>query len=169
MLHKTKQFGFTLIEILLYIAISATLISIISFFVITSIQARVKNQVIAEINSEGIFVSQLISQIIRNAQNINSPVIASSASSLSLDVNNASLSPTIFDVASSRIRVKEGAMQEINLTSSKIIVSNLTFQNLSRSNTPGLIKFAFTLTYINSSGRNEYDFSKTFYVTASLR
>lgn len=168
-MKKAKQLGFTLVEILLYIAISATLISIISFFIVNSLQSRVKNQVIAEVNSEGIFVSQVISQTIRNAQTINSPAVGISSSSLSLNVNDAVLNPTVFDLSSSRIRLTEGVSASINLTSSKIIVSNLTFQNLSRSNTPGLIKFAFTLTYINSSGRNEYDFSKTFYATASLR
>ena len=168
-MKKAKQLGFTLVEILLYIAISATLISVVSVFILTSLQSRVKNQVIAEVNSEGVFVSQMISQLIRNAETINSPSTGTSSASLSLNVNDAALDPAVFDLSSSRIRLIEGVSASINLTSSRIIVSNLTFQNLSRSNTPGLIKFSFTLTYINSSGRNEYDFSKTFYATASLR
>lgn len=56
-----------------------------------------------------------------------------------------------------------------DLINSRVTVSNLTFSNLSRPGTPGTVRIQFTLTHINPEGRQEYNFSKTFYDTATLR
>jgi len=50
-----------------------------------------------------------------------------------------------------------------------VTVSGLTFQNLSRSATPGTVRIQFTLTHVNPAGRNEYSFAKTFIGSATLR
>lgn len=66
-------------------------------------------------------------------------------------------------------QVKEGAANNIPLTSDNVGVSNLTFKNLTRSGTPGVIQVSFTISRVNTSGKNEYDYTKTFTGSASLR
>lgn len=166
---KIYQKGFTLIELLLYISIASIIVFTTASLLRFSLESRVKNQTIAEVEQEGAQVMALITQTIRNGTAINSPTIGTSDTSLSVAVVTGANSPTVFDLSSGRIRVKEGTGATTNLTSSKVTVSNLNFQNLSRTGTPNTIRISFTITYTNSSGRNEYDFTKTFYGSANLR
>ena len=159
---KNYQKGFTLIELLLYIAIASIIVFTTASLLRFTLESRVKNQTIAEVEQEGAQVMQLITQTVRNATAISSPTIGASGASLSVDT-------TVFDLSGGAIRIKEGAGAAVNLTSSKITVSSLNFQNLSRVSTPNIARVSFTVTYTNSSGRNEYDFTKSFYGSAGLR
>lgn len=141
---RAMKKGFTLIELLLYVSIVGAIIFSVAGFLSLSMQSRVKNQAISEVEQQGIQVMQVITQAGRNAANVNFT--------------------TAFDLL-------DGAIREntIALTNSRVIASNLTFTNLSRTGTPGTIRIQFTLTHINPSGRNEYDFNKTFYGSTTLR
>lgn len=161
--------GFTLIELLLYVSITSIIVFTTASLLQFTLQSRVKNQTIAEVEQQGSQVMQLITQTIRNATVINSPTIGESGASLSLGVVDGASSPTVFDLSSGGVRIKEGIGAGVNLTSSRVTTSNLSFQNLSRAGTPNTIKISFTLTYINLSGRNEFEFSQNFYGSADLR
>jgi len=161
--------GFTIIELLLYVAISSIILLVTSLFLSTLLEARVKNQIIAEVEQQGVQVMQIITQTIRNAELVNSPANGASGSSLSLNTSLASTTPSIFDLSAGVVRIKENGNSVINLTNSKVSVSNLSFYNLSRPGTPGVIKISFTISAINNSNRNEYSFSSLFTGSASLR
>lgn len=166
---KNFQKGFTLIELLLYVSIVAALVLFLSVFLSLLMQSRVKNQTISEVEQQGIYLMQTITQIARNAEAIVSPTIGASASSATFDVVTAASDPTVFDISGGVIRISEGAGSPISLTNTRVVASNLTLQNLSRTSTPGTLRIQFTLTHINPEGRQEYNFSKTFYGTASMR
>ena len=161
--------GFTLIELLLYVGIASIILLITSLFLSTLLQSRIKNQTIAEVEQQGLQVMQIITQTARNAESITAPLIGASASSLTLDVLTDASDLTIFDLSESTIRITEGASSAIPLTNSRVTASGITFQNLSRASTPGTIRIQFTLTHINPDDRNEYNFSKTFTGSATLR
>ena len=40
---------------------------------------------------------------------------------------------------------------------------------MSKVSTPGNIRIQFDLSFVNNTNRNEYDWTKTFYGSASLR
>lgn len=161
--------GFTLVELMLYVAMVALMMLFLFSFLQFLIQSRIKNQVINEIEQQAIQVSQRMNQVIRNAVSITSPAIGANATSLEVTVLSAPLSPTIFDLKTGAIRIKEGgAGINTNLTNSKIVASDLVFYNLSRSSTPGTIRWHFTLTYNNPDNRQEYNFSQTFFGSATL-
>ncbi len=163
------QRGFTLIELLLYVGVSFFLLLIISFFLSMLLEARIKNQTIAEVEQQGLYVMQMIAQTTRNSETIILPSQGASASSLTLDVVNDINDPTVFNLSNGIAQITEGAGTVVALTNSRVIVSALNFQNLSRSSTPGTIRISFTLTHINPENRNEYNFNKTFIGSASLR
>lgn len=163
-----QQKGFTLIELMLYVAMTALMMLFLFSFLQFLIESRVKNQAIAEVEQQALQVSQMINQTIRNASSISSPIQGTSATFLDLVVSAPATSPTIFDLSAGVIRVKEGASANINLTNSQVQASGLVFYNLSRPSTPGNIRWHFTLSYVNPTGRQEYNFSKTFFGSASL-
>lgn len=164
-----KKKAFTLVEILLYIGIAATVILAVSISITLLLQSRVKNQTIAEVEQQGIQIMQTVTQTIRNAEAVNSPSQGSSGPSLSLDVTDAAKDPTTFDISGGSINITEGADPSVSLNNIRLIPSDLTFRNLSRDNTPGIIRVEFTLTHVNPEGRNELDCSKVFRGSASLR
>ena len=160
--------GFTLIELLLYVGLISSIILAVSMFLFVMLQARVKNQTMAEVEQQGLQAMQIITQIIRNANAINSPTTGASAVSLSLAVV-APNNPTAIDVSSGVLQITEGPNPAVALTNNRVIVSGLTFQNFSRPSTPGTIRISFTLTHVNSNNRSEYNFSKIFYGSGTLR
>ena len=167
--QRRSQKGYTLIELILYITVLGSLLMGISLFFVTATSARVKNQTIAEVDRQGTTALEYVTQTIRNASSITSPAAGGTGSSLTLVVPTSSLSPTIFSVSSGVLQVQEGASAAVGLTNSKVTISSLTFKNLSRSGTPGVVQVSFIVTRVNAGNRNEYDYQKTFTATAALR
>lgn len=167
-MSETQKKGFTLIELLLYISLTAVLLITLSIFLSTMISNRTKHQVISEVESSGAQIVSQISTSIRNAAAINNPLQFTNSSSLSLDMITVANNPTIFSAAGGVLTKQEGNAGAINLHSTRISTTNLSFTNMSRDNTPGNIKFTITLEYIGS-GMTDVSYAKTFYGSASLR
>jgi Tfp pilus assembly protein PilW len=164
------QKGFTLVEVVLYVAICSLLLVTISVFLSFLLGARVRSQAITEVNQQGFQVMSLITQTIRNGRSIQVPSTGVSSSTLSITTVNALLNPTIFNISSTTVKIKEGSQVAIPLTNSRIRVSNLLFQNVSSgSSTEKIIRVSYTIDYINPTGRSEYSFTKSFSGSATLR
>jgi prepilin-type N-terminal cleavage/methylation domain-containing protein len=164
-----RNAGFTLIELLLYISIASVILLATSVFLSLLLQARIKNQTVAEVEQQGLQVMQLVTQTARNAEAITAPVPSVSASALTLNVITVASDPTVFDLSGGAVRVTEGVGSAVALTNPRVIASGLSFTNLSRAGTPGTVRVQFTLTHANPEGKNEYAFSKTFIGSATLR
>lgn len=161
--------GFTLIELMLYTGIaSVILLIIISFFQMT-LASKVKNKTILEVEQQGMQVMQLITQTIINSEAITSPTPGNSSTGAVLDVVTLANDPTVFDLSGGAIRITEGVGSPISLTSPLVNVDSLIFENLSKTDTPGILRVEFTISYINNTGRNEFEWAKTFYSSISLR
>lgn len=167
--RRTRQRGFTLIELLLYVSIVGSLLTAVVMFFATTVDSRVKNQSISEVNQQGTAALEYVASTIRDATSITAPAMGTSAASLTLVVASGSLSPTIFDLSGTTLQVKEGAAAAVPLTNNKVQISGLTFKNLSRASTPGVVQVSFTLSRVNAGNRNEYDYQKTFTTSAALR
>lgn len=154
---------------LLYMAILSVLMGAFIIFAILVFQTRIKAESVAFVENQGNQTLELMTKSIRQGTVITSPTAGSSGSSAQLSVFDGAKSPTLFDLSSGAIRIKEGAGNYINLTSNNVTASNLTFQNLSQTGAPGVIRVSFTLTTANTSGRNEYSYSKDFVTTVNLR
>ena len=161
--------GFTLIELLLYLGLASVMVLVMSAFLFFMMQNRVKSQTMMEVEQQGAVVMQIVSQAVRNASLINSPAIGASASSLSIDTAVVGNNPTVFDLSSGALRIKQGGATAVNLTNSRVVVSALTFQNLGQAGTSGIIRGQFTVSYLNPDNRNIYEYEKTFIFSAAKR
>ncbi len=161
--------GFTLVELLLSVGLAGVILLLSSLLLATLLQARVKNQTLAEVEEQGLAVMQVMTQAIRNAETLNSPTLGISATTLSLNTPMVGNNPTVFSSALGSIQIKEGSATAVALNNSRVTVSSLSFQNLAQAGTPGSLRIQFTLTAVNPSGRNEYSFTKIFTGSASLR
>jgi len=163
---KNNRRGFTLIELLLYTVIAAGLLLAITAMIALLTQSRVKNQTINMVEQQGAQILQLLSQEIRNSVVVISPTNESGGTTLQLqDFSGQNIT---FDISSNTLReTKLG--QTVTLSSNSLLVSDLQFLNLTPDNTHNSIKINFTLSYNNIAGRTEYNYSQTFYGTATLR
>jgi Tfp pilus assembly protein PilW len=168
MLRRTAT-GYTLIELLLYIALtSGLLIVTVTFYAVVS-DARVKTQAATEVDQQGSFLMSYLTQTIRNATSISTPSSATSGSSLTLVVPTGSLSPTTFALNGTTLQVTEGTGAAVALSNSNVQVSGLTFTNLTRTGTNGMVRVSFTLARTNTAGRSEYSYQQTFTDSAEVR
>jgi prepilin-type N-terminal cleavage/methylation domain-containing protein len=161
--------GFTLLELILYIALLAIILAAASGLLVTLLEARVKHQTITEVDEQGVQVMTVISQAIRNADSITLPAAGTSASSLTLASLDSTKNPTVISLSGTTLQMKEGTGAVVPLTSSLVTVNGVSFTNLSRTGTAGVVRIQFTLTYLNPSGRNAYNVTETYYGTAALR
>lgn len=169
MLQSHHHAGFTLLELLLYVSIAGIILGGVSVFLASLVQARIKNQTIAEVDQQGEQVLRLMTQTVRNADTINSPAQGGVGASLSVNTYTGALNPTVFDISGGFMRITEGAAAPIQLTNARVTVSNMSIQNLTRTGTPGSVRFMFTVSGVNTGGRQEYSYQKTFLGSASLR
>ncbi|MBI5414436.1 type II secretion system protein [Candidatus Peregrinibacteria bacterium] len=167
---RRETAGFTLIEVLVSLFLVGGILIGMSSYLSFLVDARVKNQIIAEVESQGTHVMNLIEQEIRNAQGISTPILGAENATLFLDDFTAANDPTLFSIANGGIVLSEGAPPTVSiLTSSKVEASNLNFANVSRLSTPGVIRASFTLSYINTSGNPELSYSKNFETSVNVR
>tara|TARA_B100000745_G_scaffold162806_1_gene106593 strand:+ start:86 stop:592 length:507 start_codon:yes stop_codon:yes gene_type:complete len=167
-MEKVKNNGFTLVELLLYITVASTLLLAVVMFWGSLQEVGVSNSVVSEVNQEATRVMQEITQAVRNAEGITTPSAGGSGATLTLDVVDSGDDPTTYAVSGGILQVTEGS-STYDLTSSKVTISGLTFENLSRTDTPGVVQISFTLSYNNASGRTEYDYTADYRISASLR
>lgn len=160
--------GFTLVEIIIYIALSSFLLLAMTSFFQTSLSARTKSETIAELEQQAMQIMNRLVYVIENAEAINSPSIGNSASSLSLAMSNASINPTVFSLSNKNISMTEGVSAPLNLNNDLLEVDNLKFTNLSYAATAGIIRIEFTLSYVNNDNSQEHSWSKTFYNSVAL-
>lgn len=166
---RRRQSGFTLIELLLYVALSGVILLAVSLFFSLSLSVRAKAQSVAEVEQQGSIVLTELTQIIRNASTITSPAPGATSSSLTITVPTGLKSPTIVDVSGGVLRIKEGAGSPINLTDGRVSTTNMVFSNLSGGSPHGSVRIQFTLSRINASSTNEYNYTQNYIGSATLR
>ncbi len=154
---------------ILYIGISAVILSALGTMVSMSYKIRARQQVVSEVEQQGTAMVQIINQTIRNSSSVTVPVATATGSSLTLTFTDVTKNPTIFDLSGSTLQISEGGGGAVALSNSKVQISALSFSNLTRPSTPGTVKFNFTISYTNPNNYPQYNYSQTFYGSASLR
>lgn len=160
--------AFTLIEILIYLAIISLILVMVVNFLWSIVFGNIKESSHQEIQQNARFVLTKMTQEIKKATAINSPLFGEpSVNSLSLSMADSGLNPTIFDIFDGKLRITQGS-QQFYLTSDQVTISNLRFTNLSYQDTPGTIRIEMTVEYVNPENLNSYRASIDLNSTVSL-
>lgn len=162
---KIKNYGFSLLEVVLYLAILSTLVFGIGLFVNLVSVARVRNQTMTEVDQQALQIIQNITMAIHNAKSVTAPTIGQNQDNLII-VDSGNNTNT-FALNSGILSVDKGA-GFINLNNGLIIVTDLLFKNLSRAGTPDIIQINFTVTYKNDSNNQNYNYIKNYVASAYL-
>ena len=158
--NKKNSTGFTLIEIVIYLALFSIIIGggmIAVYEIIQSADAG-ENQVILQ--EEANFLLRKIDWALTGATSV-----AVTSFPQTFSVTKSGLPTLLFDYNSSNLRLKRGSSSAVILNSSSITVSNLSFVKTVVSGKPDAITTTFTLTTAQN-GRNT---SQVFTTTKYLR
>ncbi len=161
-----KDKGFTLVELILYVVIAGVVLLVISIFFMNLVTSRIKNETVSEVEFQGTQVLQMITQNIRNAEEVSSPIKGETSSSLAIIKEGENIT---FGLDDGVIYIQEASGDPVNLTNKRVLASSLLFENVGKENAPESIRISFTLSRVNHTGRSEYSFVKSFLGSSSLR
>jgi type II secretory pathway pseudopilin PulG len=158
--------GFTLVELLIYVGISAFLLLAVANLLAFMIYAQTNDRKVAEVAGQGMAAMEVMTQTIRNAAAITSPATGTAAATLSL----AGATTTVFALtASGSLTIAEASGTPVALTSPRLFASGVSFSNLSATGTKGIVRIQFTLGYLKPNATSSVDSAQLFIDSASLR
>ncbi len=161
-----KQNGFTLIELILYIALVTIILSALVPFAWSTVETGVKSSVQQEVNANARYISERTKYEIRNASGINSV----SATSISLATSTPATNPTVIDLLGGNIRIKQGVGSTVNLNSENTVINSLIFTNYSSlDNKTKHIRFVMNVAASYAATRQEYQDSVVIDSSAEVR
>jgi type II secretory pathway pseudopilin PulG len=169
---KNKNFGFTLVETLIYIAImSIVLVSFITFILSIS-NSRNKAFVVQEVQANARIAMNIISQKIKTANDVNigDSVFGADPGVLSLAMQDANKNPTIINLSQDNgiLQIKEGTNDPIQVTSSDVQITNLVFSDFTNGTSKENIKIEISVDYKNQEDA-AYAYSQSLITAVSLR
>ncbi|OHA70234.1 MAG: hypothetical protein A3F15_01775 [Candidatus Wildermuthbacteria bacterium RIFCSPHIGHO2_12_FULL_40_12] len=167
--------GFTLIEILVYIAILAIIFFVIVSFLIWSIRANAKAKVMNEVLNNVKRAMEIISYEIREASSIYDPTSAFGLHPGQLSLETVHYLPSgeesafvDFYLCGTQLCFKKESQEPIALTLDSVEVERLVFTKVV-VNDASSIQVDLTVKYNSSSDRSEYQSSINLRSAASLR
>ena len=149
---RHNRSGFTLVEIVIYMAVLFIFLLAVTQYAITMVQTAQKARTVHEVEQNARFAMERIVREIQSANGINtgSSTFASHPGVLSLSHDIAGEDPTVFDLSGGQLRITQGAGgTPYALTSNDVTVSNLVFTNLSIVDRTQNIHVAMTVTQSN--------------------
>ena len=164
--------GFTLIEILIYVAILGAILATFVTYSMSITDMRSKNYVEQEVQANARVSMDIISKKIRSANgvNIGASTFNGDPGVLSLSMADASKNPTIInlDQDNGTLQIKEGSGSEVAIVSNEVQVTNLIFTNLTGSSTRENIGMELSIEY-KHTGDKYYNYKNSLRSSASVR
>lgn len=118
-----SQRGFTLLELLIYVAIVAIVVVVLSSAVISFTRAKARAEAITETDEALRFVSERITRDVESARAITLPAVTGTSTSLSLTRDSVTVSYVISGTALTRT---VGTTTEV-LTNDRVVISSVDF------------------------------------------
>ena len=168
--------GFTLIEIIIYIFLAVSILLVSSSFAWQIIDNKTKASAITEVQQNGRFIIEKLTQEIHQAMGINNnssfginlALPENAGRFLSLAMRNRTNNPTVINVLNNFIRMSHGRQPYYQLSSNQVKVTNITFKNYTTGKSSN-IKIILTIEYLNPPQRQQYQASDTWQTTVELR
>lgn len=116
--------GFTLIETLLYLSLTAIMVVAVSSFFLIVQRDKVKNQAISTVNNQGAFIIEKINRAIRESTGVTTPAAGTPGPILELSMSDPTKDPTTFSVGNGILNMTEGSSDAEPLTDSRVALAS---------------------------------------------
>lgn len=159
-----------MVELTLYVTLMSMFLLSLTFFLTAIFEAREKQQIMSEVDQQGIQIMQTITRTINRADSIIVPAVGEDATSLSLAMYDSAESPTVFSLDVSRLLVTIGTSPGVLLHNDQVSIASLVFRNTSPLGMPGSVQIILTVASRAEPGaRTVFTYTNTFQTSASLR
>lgn len=140
--------GFTLIEILIYIAIFAIAAGLLIGILSTATRVQNRETASAEVSQQLEFVLQNIQRYVRESSNIDIPA-GTATSTLKLRTKSSSTDPILIFInpSNTAIYIQQGASASTTLTSNRVTVGNFSVTKYENPSGHATIQLDMTLNY----------------------
>lgn len=167
-----KSEAFTLVEILVYVAVLVVIISVIFSFFLWASYSSNKTKASKEVLNSSRRAMEIMSFEIRGAKSIYIPT--SDMTQLSLKTGRylpegENSSYIDFYLCDGRLCLKKETQNPVALTSDKVEITNLEFALISATSTAPSVQISLEIDYKNPQDRMEYQASINTTSTVSLR
>ena len=166
--HTTAK-GFSLLELLIYVAILSGLMVVVSDSFISLSRARGQAEARNEVNASIRFAAERIRQDLKNSSVVTTPILGTPATTLTATVSGATV---LYDTLAGQLRRTEGAGSPVAVSGTNVFVDTITFTRLENYNAPlnattTAIQIAMAFRYNASS--TDWSYSDTLRTTVTLR
>lgn len=169
---KNNQYGFTLIELILSIALTAVIISAASLFMIDIFKARSKSTTVLEVQQNVRFAMNKMNYSVRNS---SGGINAGSSSfspidpgALYLEMGAGAADDVVFNVSGGRLQMTIGAGSPEFLTTNEVTVTSLIFTNNTAAGSPRNVSIDLDMEFTNPSGKKEFDYNYGAHTSVSV-
>jgi len=163
-----NQQGFTLIEILVYLALFTILVGGAVLAAYNVIESNGRNQTLAILQQESNFLTGKVNWALTGISGVNSPLNNSTGSRLSVTKTDVTIGAVDIDLSTSPVtdmELSRGAAPAQPLNSSNVAVSNLLFDHQTEVSGAEWVKATFTLSAKTPGGQTiSQDFSTIKYL-----
>lgn len=173
---KNRQKSFTLIEILVYIAVLAIVVLTVSAFFLWAVRSNVKTRAMREVLDNTRRAMEIMTYEIKEAKGVYAPtgIFDSHPGQLSLETKRylptgETASYIDFYLCGTKICLKKESQNPIALTSDRVEITDLVFSQIATSQAALSIQINLKIDYKTAADRPEYQSSLTTTSTASLR
>lgn len=135
--------GMSLIELVMFMAFFSVCAGILINVLMSTNEQRLRQQMIAGVEQEGMQIMQMLTRRVRRAERIAYPPRGETGSVLSIQVAEQSQDPTIIALETGAIRVAEKDTLR-NLSSEGLTIKDLEFQNTSATSSSHSVRIIFT-------------------------
>ena len=167
-----KRRGFTIIEIVVYVAVLGLLVSAIASFFLWASNVSAKNQAMAEVLNNVQRALSTITAEIRKAKTVYTPTTFTAQLSLetrdSLGVGETSGFVDFF-LCGEQLCLKRESQPVLAITSDKVVVSYLSFTAINYSSTTASVQVGLKVDYKGGAGKAERQAVFSATSTAALR
>lgn len=161
--------GFSMVEMIVYIAIFSMFVGALVTFALNINNSRAHNQIILEAKGQGADLMRRLTTTIEGATLINTPGTGLSSGVLSINTTSSETTPTIFSGNGEVLFITEGVSEPVALTNNKVWVKDLVFTNVSHAGTKGIIQIRFTITNSSAITDPNQQYSINFYGSSAIR
>lgn len=165
------RFGFTLLELLIYLALLSVALTVVITLVTSLIQSEARGSVRHAVDASASGVLTQMTEAARAATGINTAnsLFAIPLGRLSLAMRDASRSPAVFSVNNGRLEVTEGSGSPVALTSDAVQVVGFQLTRLNPAGAKEGVRIELTVNFRDPGNDPRFQFSHTYVTGLVLR
>lgn len=161
--------GFTLIEFMLYIFITAILFTFVTDLVLQLLQGKSKLEALTDVGQNSRDAMERMQLAIRNASDVTIPLQGTTSSRIVLQMPTASTNPTIFQINNGILQMQEGTNATTSITANEVAVRSLLVTNLAAIGAPDILRLEMAVSSSNPNTDPDYSFGQPIYGSAAIR